>query len=113
MELEAIFYTEELGNFTVNQPLYLSGVGRSDLLKPKGENYRFHPDAHGLSKHGARKTRKATSQIARVVVKDKQTGEILTGVDILLVGTSHNYFIEKTKKAGNPAQESPDWVVPD
>lgn len=108
VELEAIFYTEDLGNFTVNQPLYLSGWGDPIYLNLKGKIISFHPDAHTACPNmGQEKREEATSQIARVVVKDKQTGEILTGVDILLVGTSHNYFIEKTKKAETPLKKVP------
>ncbi|MFT7592245.1 MAG: Mg-chelatase subunit ChlD [bacterium] len=37
-----------------------------------------------------------------MIVKDKTTGEILNGVDVLLVGPEKNFFVERTKKKSIP-----------
>lgn len=99
VEIEAVYYTEDLGNFMVEQPLYLSGWDEPVYLRMKGKIQSFHPDAHiACPNMGQEKKEVATAQTAKIVVKDKETGELLTGVDILLTGTSSNYFMEKTRK---------------
>jgi len=108
VEIETIYYTEDLGNFTVNQPLYLSGWADPIYLNLKGKILTFHPDAHiACPNMGQEQKEDASSEVAQIVVKDKETGELLTGVDILLVGTSHNYFIEKTRKTFVPLKRIP------
>ncbi|MBO6516304.1 MAG: VWA domain-containing protein [Bacteroidia bacterium] len=108
VEIEAIYYTEELGNFTLNQPLYLSGWPDPIYLNMKGKILTFHPDAHiACPNMGQEQKEEARSEVAQIIVVDKETGELLTGVDLLLVGTSHNYFVEKTRKTHVPLKRMP------
>ena len=103
VEIEAIYYTEDLGNFLVQQPLYLSGWNEPVYLSLKGKILSFHPDAHiACPNMGQEQKEEATSQIAEIVIKDKATGEILNGVDVLLVGPDKNFFVERTKKMSIP-----------
>ena len=54
VEIEAIYYTEDLGNFSVQQPLYLSGWNEPVYLSLKGKISQFSPRcAHCLPEHGA------------------------------------------------------------
>lgn len=106
VEIEAIYYTEDKGNFEVNQPLYLSGWSEPVYLNLKGKILTFHPDAHiACPNMGQEQKKEATSQIASIEVHDAETGEILNGVDILMVGTEKNFFIEKTSKMRVPLKK--------
>lgn len=107
VELEAVFYTEDLGNFTVNQPLYLSGWADPVYLNLKGKIISFHPDAHTACPVMGQGKLESRSEIAKIIIQDKETGELLTGADILLVGTSHNYFVEQTRKTEVPLKKIP------
>ena len=106
VEIEAIYYTEEKGNFTVNQPLYLSGWSEPVYLNLKGKILTFHPDAHiACPNMGQEQKKESSSQIASIEVRDAETGELLNGVDILMVGTSKNFFIEKSNKTRVPLKK--------
>jgi Mg-chelatase subunit ChlD len=106
VEIEAIYYTENLGNFSVQQPLYLSGWNEPVYLSLKGKISSFHPDAHiACPNMGQEQKEEATSQIAEVIIKDKVTGEILNGVDLLLVGPNKNFFVERTRKKSIPLKK--------
>mgnify|MGYP000389177835 CR=1 FL=1 len=106
VKLEAIFYTEDLGNFIVNQPLYLSGWSEPIYLSMKGKIISFHPDAHTACPNmGQEQKEEASSQIAEIIVKDKETGEIINGVDVLLLGPNKNFFVEKTRKMSIPLKK--------
>lgn len=103
VEIEAVYYTEDLGNFLVQQPLYLSGWSEPVYLSMKGKIQSFHPDAHiACPNMGQEQKEEASSQMAEIIVKDKETGEILNGVDILLVGPDKNFFVERTTKKSVP-----------
>ena len=70
VEIEAIYYTEDLGNFSVQQPLYLSGWNEPVFLSLKGKISSFHPDAHIACPNMAQEQKEeATSQIAEVIIK--------------------------------------------
>lgn len=106
VDIEAIYYTEDEGNFSVQQPLYLSGWSEPVYLSMKGKILTFHPDAHiACPNMGQEQKEEASSQIAEIVVKDKATGEILNGVDILLVGPEKNFFVERTRKKSIPLKK--------
>lgn len=106
VNIEAIYYTEDLGNFSVQQPLYLSAWADPVYLSMKGKILTFHPDAHiACPNMGQEQKEEATSQIAHIIVKDKTTGEILNGVDILMVGADKNFFVEHTKKKSIPLKK--------
>lgn len=106
VDIEAIYYTEDLGNFLVQQPLYLSGWAEPVYLSMKGKILTFHPDAHiACPNMGQEQKEEASSQIAEIIVKDKVSGEILNGVDILLVGPDKNFFVERTRKKSVPLKK--------
>ncbi|MFT5723257.1 MAG: Mg-chelatase subunit ChlD [Bacteroidia bacterium] len=106
VKIEAIYYTESSGNFSIKQPLYLSGWGEPIYLGLKGKILTFHPDAHiACPNMGQEQKKQATSQIAQIIVKDKSSGEILNGVDVLLVGPDKNFFVERTTKKSIPLKK--------
>jgi Mg-chelatase subunit ChlD len=106
VEIEAIYYTESRGSFEVHQPLYLSGWNEPVYLNLKGKIATFHPDAHiACPNMGQEQKVPAVSQVANIIVKDKNSGETLNGVDILLVGPDKNFFVEKTRKMRIPLRK--------
>lgn len=108
VEIEAIYYTENLGKFEVNQPLYLSGWSEPVYLRLTGKIQSFHPDAHiACPNMGQRQKVEASNGITQLIVKDKETGELLNGVDVLLQGNRKNFFIEKTRQITVPLKKLP------
>jgi len=108
VEIEAVFYTEERGAFSVSQPLYLSGSTEPVHLVMRGKIVSFHPDARTVCptiEHRDDPSPKAAS--TTITVYDKSTGLVINGVDILLVGASTNYFIEHTRKLKLPLNDIP------
>lgn len=108
VEIEAIYYTENIGKFEVNQPLYLSGWSEPVYLRLSGKIQSFHPDAHiACPNMGQRQKVEASNGITQLIVKDKETGELLNGVDLLIQGNRKNFFIEKTRQNTVPLKKLP------
>jgi Mg-chelatase subunit ChlD len=106
--IEAVYYTEERGTFSIAQPLYLSGSPTAINLKMRGRILSFHPDAKTVCptiEHKDNPTPKATT--TTITVYDKKTGLVINGVNILLVGASTNYFVEHTRKPKLPLKGIP------
>ncbi|MFT5156802.1 MAG: Mg-chelatase subunit ChlD [Bacteroidia bacterium] len=97
VQIEAIYYTEDRGNFQISQPIYISGSNNPMYLNLKGKITSFHPDAHMACPSYRTENNKANPSIASIKVIHGITGETLTSVDIVLTGPSKNYFIERTK----------------
>lgn len=60
-----------------------------------------------MSKHGTATKVEASNGITQLIVKDKETGELLNGVDVLLQGNRKNFFIEKTRQNTVPLKKLP------
>lgn len=106
--IEAIYYTEERGSFSISQPIYLSGLNEPIILTLQGKILSFHPDAHTACPTIEHKTNPIQKPAtASITVYDKSTGLAINGVDVLLVGSSTNYFIEHTRKLKLPLNSIP------
>lgn len=106
--IEAVYYTEEKGWFDISQQLFVSGSDQPIALNLRGKILSFHPDAQTacpLIEHKAIAVPK--SSLATITVYDKSTGKVINGVDVMLIGTSKNYFVEHTKKLQLPLENIP------
>ncbi|MCB9261441.1 MAG: VWA domain-containing protein [Flavobacteriales bacterium] len=96
--IEAVFYTEAKGSFSVSQPLYLSGHSEPIYLKMSGRIQSFHPEAQMACPVMSQKNKvEALNGVTNIIVKDKESGNVLNNVDIMLAGSKKNYLIEHTK----------------
>lgn len=94
------YYTDEGGNLNVRQNLFHSGSDDPMRLVLKGKILSIHPDAYTECP----KVDKSASDIwlesglASVTVYDRETGLVVTGVDILLQNNERRLLMENTRK---------------
>lgn len=110
VEIEAQYYTESLGNFSIDQPLYVNVLNEPIHLRMKGRIQSFHPNALTvcpiLDKSPAEKRSEGNST-SSLTVYDHKTGLTIDGYDIIMSSKQARFVLENASKPMIPLTQIP------
>lgn len=110
VEIQAQFYTEKLGSFSVDQELYVNVLNEPIHLRMKGRIQSFHPNALTvcpiLDKTPAEK-RAENNTISSLTVYDRKSGLATNGFDVIMESKNERFVLENASKEMVPIDQIP------
>lgn len=102
-EIKVRYFTETTGTFSVKIPVYINTSPIPLNLELKGTIKSFHPNALTVCPRiDKSKSDLKSESSGSITVYDKKSGQLITGADILLSGSSKNYLMENSRKSVIP-----------
>lgn len=99
VEIKVTYYTEMIGEFNIDVPVYINTESEALHLTLKGRINSIHPNALTVcptidkSKHNDK-----SGSSGSITVYDKHAKKVINGVDIHLENPNKSYLLEDTKK---------------
>lgn len=102
-EIKVRYFTESPGAFNVKIPVYINTSPIPMNLELKGVIKSFHPNALTVCPRIDKSKADIKSESGgSITVYDKKSGQLITGVDVLLSSDAKSYLMENSRKSMIP-----------